>query len=326
MPDPVAAPAAAAASPVETGSQEEIAEGAGPAAASIANSTDPDAALAAEEGDKPKAPARRKVKVADREIELDEDVASLFEERDQVYQKRKEHTRAANERFEKAAQVFKQIEGIPQEALEALRSGDPFAVAKALGHDPDALVTDYAKKKLAEIEMSPEQRAQAQREADFNKRQADLEAREQKIQQENHQREVQRVQEDFRTNLPKVLEKFNLPDDEYVASDIGRTLAQQIRSGRQPDYEEAAEVQAERFEANLGKYLDRLSRTPGALAKKFPEIAKRLREEDVASVTAPRAIRPPSPKNAPPAPQSRPKTYAEEEREAKDRFYASLSR
>jgi hypothetical protein len=316
------------------GSEEEVAtgeQGAGPAGESIANAADPDAAIEAEEGEaEPEAPKRRKLKLGDKEIEFDEDVAALIDERNQVYEKRKEHTRAANERFQKAAEVFKMVDGLDPKALEALRSGDPFQVARALGKDPDALVTDYAKQKLAEMDMSPEQRQFADQQRALETRAKAVQEQEQKIQQHQYQQEIQRVQADFAKHLPGALEKFNLPDDEFTAGEMGKIIAQQVRlTGRPPtqaEYEEAAEVQAERLETQLTRYLDRLARTPGALKKKFPEIAKRLREEDVASVGAPRAVRPGKPQNAPqPQPSRAPKTYAEEEAEFRRRKFEALN-
>lgn len=331
MADVVTAPASpvAPASP-DAGGEEEVstaAEGAGPAGESIANAADPDAAIAAEE--EPEGPKRKKLKLGDREVEFDEDVAALIEERDQVFQKRKEHTRAANERFQQAAEVFKKIEGIKPEVLDALRNlqNDPWAVHRAMGADPTALVTDYAKQQLAQMEMTPEQRALSQREQQIAQREAQIAEHNQKIEQQEYQRQIDGVRQEFAKSLPPVLEKHNLPDDEFTAGEIGKIIAQQVRSGRQPDYEEAAEVQADRLTTQLTRYLDRLSRTPGALKKQFPDIAKRLREEDVASLIGPKAIRPGKPTNAPqPQQPSRPKTYAEEEREAKDRMYAALGR
>lgn len=330
MSEQVAVNPAAGASP-EAGGEEEVSQagGAGAAGESIANAADPDAAIAAEEAGEEKPKAKKKLKLGEKELEFDEDVAALIEERDQVYQKRTEHIRAANKRFEDAAAIAKKFEGIPDEVLGALRNlgSDPFALHRALGVDPDALVTQYAKQKLAEMEMSPEQRAFAERERALKQQADDIAKQRTQIEQENHQREMQRVQAEFAKNLPIVLEKHNLPDDEFTAREIGSLIAQQVRAGRQPDYEEAAEVQAERFEEQLSKHLDRLSRKPGELRRRFPEIAKRLREEDVASVTAPRAVRPGKPQNAPQTQPSRPpKTFAEEEREFKNRFYESLGR
>lgn len=321
--NPAGTPAPA---PEAVGEEEvqQAVKGAGPAGESIANAADPDAAIAAEEEEAP-GPKKKKLKLGDREVEFDEDVAALIEERDRVYEKRKEHTRAANERFQQAAEVFKQIEGIPPEVLAAVRSGDEWAIAKALGKDPDALVTEYAKRKLAEMEMSPEQRQFADAQRQFAQREAQVAQREQAIQQENHQREVAKVQADFAKNLPPALEKFGLPDDEFTAGEMGKIIAQQVRSGRQPDYEEAAEVQAERLNEQLVRFLDRLSRTPGALRKQFPEIAKRLREEDVASVTGPRAIRPGKSVTAPRTEPRQTKTYAEEEADFRRRKIEALN-
>lgn len=312
------------------GEEVEQEQGAGEAGASVANAADPDAVLAAEEeGDV--APKKKKLKLGDKELEFDEDVAALIEERNSVYEKRKEHTRAANERFQQAAEVFKKIEGIDPKMFDALRDlqKDPWAVHKAAGVDPTALVTEFAKRAIAEQEMTPEQRQFAERERQLADRDRQVQEREQKIQQETHTREVAAVRQDFAKNLPVVLEKFSLPDDEYTAGEIGKTIAQLVRQqGRAPtpqDYEEAAEVQAERLEMQLTRFLDRLARTPGALKKKFPEIAKRLREEDVASVTGPRAVRPGKTATAPQNPPSAPKTYAEEEAEFRRRKFAALN-
>lgn len=330
MAEHVAVNPAGSASPDAGGEEVESEQGAGAGegGASIANAADPDAALEAEETEP--GPKKKKLKLGDREVEFDEDVADLIAERDSVYQKRKEHTRAANERFQQAAEVFKRIEGIKPEALDALRSGDPWKIAQALGQDPDSLVTEYAKRKIAEADMSPEQRAFEQQRQQLETRAKQIQEQEQKFAQENHTREVQKVQADFAKNLPIVLEKHGLPDDEYTAGEIGRTIAQLVRQqGRAPtpeDYDEAAAVQSERLTEQLTRFLDRMSRTPGALKKQFPEIAKRLREEDVASITAPRAVRPGKPLNAPPPAPSRPKTYAEEEREFRNRQYESLGR
>lgn len=273
------------------------------------------------------APKKRKVKFADREVEFDEDVASLIEERETVYNKRKEHLKAANDKFEEAAKLRKEKVEPVEQLAERVRQNPMalFELAERLGVDPNVAAKAYAENYLKQQEMSPEQRALQKQEQDFQRRQQDLEQREQKIQAEQHQREVAEFQQQFAREIPAHLEKYGLPDDALTVGEIGRIVAGQLRAGMQPDYEAAAEMEAERLDNIVAKHLERLGRTPGALAKKYPELAKRLREEGVASATTPRTSVPGKPMAAPrptvkPQNQNSP-TWQDEERELRARRY-----
>lgn len=271
------------------------------------------------EGEAEKAKPKQKIKLkrGDAEQEYDEDA---IREALDIADKRREHVRAANKRFEDAA-AFHKTKIAPVEALLERIKTDPsaaFELIQQAGGSPEEVVAKFAQEYLERDKLTPEQRAVKAREAELAKKAADLQQQQEKIDNENHQREVAKYRETFKAEVTKVLPKFGLPDDPITVGEIAKTVAGQIRAGMEPDYEAAAEMEAERTDDLVAQHLDRLSRTPGAFVKKYPELAEKLRKEAVAAaITPPRVTRPSGKPATLPATDSKPKvkSWAEEEAE-----------
>ena len=253
--------------------------------------------------DTPKPAPKAKHKIGDKEWDEDELKENLG-----IAERRKEHVRAANKKFEEAAALVEK-EVKPVRALIERLKTDPmalFQLAEAMGVDPKDAVGKYAQQFLENEKLTPEQRAAQERQSGLERREAEIAAREAKIEEERVNRESDGYRQEFAKQVKTVLPKHGLPDDPLIVGEIGRIVAAQIRSGMEPDYDVAAEMEAERIDTLVSTHLDRLSRTPGALAKKYPELAKRLREEDVANATAPRSTpKKPVPSGKPATPKPR---------------------
>jgi hypothetical protein len=257
---------------------------------------EPDAAAseeAAGEAEKAVAPKpKQKYKIKD--TEYDEDALS---EALTVAQKRKEHTQAANKRFEEASALIKK-EVEPVKALIAALKKDPmalFEIAKHAGISPEEAVAKFAEKFTAREKLTPEQRAAEERMEQIAAKERDISTREAALEEARLEKEADGYRMEFSRQVGAILPKFDLGDDPLTVNEIGRIVAGQIRAGMEPDYEVAAEMEAERIDEHVKRHLDRLARTPGALLKKYPELAKKLREEEIAAATAPRQ----APKRAP---------------------------
>lgn len=287
----------------------------------------PDAAAAEEAaGEAEKAPAKTapKQKYKIKDTEYDEDTLA---EALSVSQKRREHTAAANKRFEEASALQKR-EVEPVRALLAAMKKDPmvlFELAKQAGVNPEEAVAKFAERFSAREKLTPEQRAAEDRMETIAAKERDIADREAKLEEARLEREADGYRQEFSKQVGAVLPKYDLGDDPLTVWEIGMIVAGQIRADMPPDYEAAAEMEAERIEEHVKKHLDRLARTPGALLKKYPELAKKLREEEIEAARAPRQApkRAPSGKPLAALPPEKPKviSYAEDEAEMrKQRF------
>jgi len=275
--------------------------------------SEPEKRAAPKPPEKQKFRLKVKEKQGDREIEREEEIdEDTLREWRETHAKRREHARAASQRMEEAAKSRKEIEGL----LEGLKS-DPmrlYEIAKMAGLDPDEVAASYAQKWVAEREMTPEQKAMAAREQTIAQREQKMQQWQAEREQEAQTAQMRKFQQDFASRLPALSAKYGLPDDPFTGQDIAKVIASQLEAGDEPDFDAAADIVSERLEGAVQSHLKRLSQTPGALAKKYPDLVERLRKEGLELVTrAPEPNRPTGKQTPRPAPKEKRETWEEYE-------------
>lgn len=304
MPGIVAAPAAATASPEVEGESVETDSGAagsveGDSGVSPAEQQAAHLAGNAPEGEEPAAepPKPQKYKLDDEEF----DEAELREWR-ATAQKRKEHTTAANKKFEEAAALRAEAakeRAEYQRQLAALQK-DPWAVHRANGYTDEQInalsyqhLSEQAR--LQDLQKADPQRYQAERE--FQQLQAQLQAaRDEKAQHEqwvNQQRHAQQVKQHesfIEQQLPAAVEKAGFKGNPEAAWLTQNMVVAQLQAGQEPDFEGAAETVKDLLHGSAKSYVANLS--PEALLKEFPDLVKKLREASVARVAKSPGVKP----------------------------------
>lgn len=243
-----------------------------------------------------KPPEPRRLKLSDDE-EMDEGEAISRLKRI------KELERASFKRFEEAAAAEKR--------LKALRESDPEEFFKERGVSPEQWAYERLQRELQMREATPEQRRILQLEQEKADWQQQQEQAKQQQEQAQFQQEVQTFRQELDKTLPPVMEKYDLPMEPETFSQVAQVMASMLRAGIPADPEFAAQRVSEVLDSAFEKRLERLVRTPGALARRYPQFAKALRESDVASVgrapSAPRASGKPA--SAPSKPARQPFSF-----------------
>lgn len=314
MPGIVAAPAAATASPeveVESVETDAGAAGGGEGDSGVSPAEEQAAHLAGEGAEAEPAveepPKPQKYKLDDEEF----DEAELREWR-ATAQKRKEHTTAANKKFEEAAALRAEAakeRAEYQRQLAALQK-DPWAVHRANGYTDEQInqlsyqhLSEQAR--LQELQKADPQRYQAERE--FQQLQAQLQAardekaqHEQWVSQQQHAQQVKQHEAYIEQHLPAAVEKAGFKGNPEAAWLTQNIVVSQLQAGQEPDFEGAAETVKDLLHSSAKSYVANLSAE--ALQRDFPDLVKKLREASVARVAKSPAVRP----TAAPKPQQTP--------------------
>lgn len=248
------------------------------------------------------APQKHKVKVNGKEVEVTID----------DLKKRYEHAQAANEKFQKAAQIQKQYESAQQEinkvkgVFEHLKSNPTsfFELADALGVDLDKLAHEHVLKQYKVASMTDEERRYYDMEQKLQKYESDRERYVREEQERNKSATLQHARTDVETELvnffttqqvtptPEMMERV-LSDIALFANDTGTSLSEAIKRSYQRH-----ETLMSRLEQQALERAIKTGKVPDELRTAF-------RKADVEKLGNPFRSKPSSPPNDQPRVQNR---------------------
>jgi len=137
--------------------------------------------------------------------------------------------KASQARFKEAAEREKKLMKMWEDMNE-----DPEKVLRKLNKNPDEWAESYLKKKIEEMQMSPEQREYKKQQEEFQRQKAEFEAQ-----------ATARLREEIDTEMTNAFSAAKLPKSPFLAARMAGLIAQSIenakKTGEQPlTYQEAA--------------------------------------------------------------------------------------
>ena len=214
---------------------------------------------------------KHKLKIDDEEIEVDED------ELKRGYQR----ARAANKRFEEAAAMRKQIEG-----LVGLIKKDPKSVLERFGVNPRDWAESYLKGELeGELMKQADPRAYelTEKERQLQQREEQLKQWEQERKKEAFERKKMEAAQRYSKKFVEALEIAKLPKSPFTVKRLAEYQAKAHAAGYDPTAQELAELVKEdaskEFRAMFGEA------DPESLISLFgEELAAKIRQHDLAKL------------------------------------------
>jgi len=208
---------------------------------------------------------------------------------------------ASQNRFRQASEANRKVEEFVQFAKK-----DPESALRKLGYDPEEFSTSFLKKKIAEMQMSPEQLQENQERTKF--------------QEEKKQWEGQvesRIREEIDTEMTQAFQSSGLPKSPFLAARMAGLVAQSMEKSKNGDskplsYSEAA-VKVKSWFQNATK--ETLGQMDAKAILDFlgPDMAKKLQGAFVQRIeggTVPTANSQGSPKGVPTQTKAKPnKTF-----------------
>jgi hypothetical protein len=171
---------------------------------------------------------------------------------------------ASQNRFRKAAEANRKVEEFVEFAKK-----DPESALRRLGYDPEEFSTSFLKKKIEEMQMSPEQLKERQER--------------EKFQEEKKQFESQmetRIREEIDVEMTQAFQQSGLPKSPFLAARMAGLVAQSMEQskngqGKPLSYQEAA-VKVKSWFQNATK--ETLSQMDAKAILDFlgPDMAKKL--------------------------------------------------
>lgn len=171
---------------------------------------------------------------------------------------------ASQDRFRKAADMNRKLEEFVEHAKK-----DPEAALRKLGYDPEDFSTQYLKKKIEQMQMSPEQRQAVEERQKFEE--------EKKLFED---RASQRIREEIDTEMTQAFQKSGLPKSPFFAARMAGLVAQSMERsnnghGNPLSYEDAAVKVKSWFQNATRETLSSMD-PKGILDFLGPDMAKKL--------------------------------------------------
>lgn len=177
------------------------------------------------------AEAKRRLKIDDEEIDEDEVI--------KIYKERKGHQQTANKLLHEGKTLRKQAE----EFVGMLKDPEKFwEVAKKMGHDPRALSEKLLVGHLEEEMLTPEQKAQRQRDMELAQFKAEKESRERAEKEREAQILRDRFAQDYTQQFTSALKETNLPPTKQTVAAMARYIGEATKIGFKMTAQEAAKL------------------------------------------------------------------------------------
>lgn len=188
------------------------------------------------------AEAKRRLKIDDEEVDEEEVI--------KTYKQRRQHQQAANRELHEGKTLRKQAE----EFVSMLKDPQKFwEVAKKMGHDPRTLSEKLLVTHIEEEMLTPEQKAQRERDreleeyrADRKKRDQEAEEAKQKQKRDAEEAEIQILRErfakDYTEQFTKALSETNLPPTKQTVAAMARYIADAAKIKFKMTAKEAAQL------------------------------------------------------------------------------------
>lgn len=222
----------------------------------------------------PTAAERRlfKVKVDGEEVEIDEERAKA----------ELAMGLAAKKRFSQLDQEKRAFEAARAKAKE-----NPWDYLKTLGMDPMQAAYEYLNGVVQEESLTPEQKVFRAQQKELEQREAAIRQQEEQVKQrQDHEAQLAALSL-LQKEVPARLEAAGLPKDGAVIGMVTAHLRDAEAAGIPLSPEvvaRAVEMANEDLSANVTRIANTL--TPEQAAKRFPELAKKLRQYDVEQIRA----------------------------------------
>ena len=195
------------------------------------------------------------------------------------HERRKEHHRAASQKFDEAAALRKQVSG----ALEMIQR-DPEEALRRFGIDPEEFATKTLTRRLQQEQMTPEQREQMTRQQQFAEREAQLSAREKAIEQKQQAEIVGQWEQRFQASFSNAAKQVGLPQSARVLARMADIADSYLANDRDDvTFTEIAEQVRDELAEENGHFLKELDGR-SLLSVLPPEVVKALRQELAAQV------------------------------------------
>lgn len=254
---------------------------------------DPAKAVKPKAEEKPPAPARTyKIKVNGKEQEVPADAIegaakALGVEPDALLGGTRMF-RAANEKFQQAAQLAQQAK-----ALEARLQSDPAsALREMLGDEKFTAIAVGAVQELMQVEqMTPEQRRIRELEAAQQKVEQERQTAKQRAQAEQAQRFQAEVTQRLDKEITEALTSGKLPKDPYVVKRLAAAMEAHLARGVSPDdlsISDLVPLVQEEMAREHESFLGTLSGED--VIQRFPSLAEKVRKAYAARVAGRRAV------------------------------------
>lgn len=173
--------------------------------------------------------------------------------------------KASQRRFQEAASYNKKIEDFVNNAK------DPMKILQKLGHDPEKFAEEYMRKRIEELQMSPEQKKETEERLKFNEEK----------EQWNQQVET-RIREEIDVEMSQAFKSSGLPKSPFLAARMAGLVAQSIEKSKNGDskplsYEEAAGKVKSWFQNATKETLSQMD-AKAILDFLGPDMAKKLQQ------------------------------------------------
>jgi hypothetical protein len=177
------------------------------------------------------AEAKRRLKIDDEEVDEEEVI--------KTYRERKGHQQAANKKLQEGTLLRKQAE----EFVGMLKDPEKFwEVARKMGHEPRTMAEKVLVKHLEEEMMTPEQKAQRQRDFELAQFKAEKEARERTEKERDAQILRDRFAQDYTQQFTQALKETNLPPTKQTVAAMARYIGEATKINFKMTAQEAAKL------------------------------------------------------------------------------------
>lgn len=195
------------------------------------------------------------------------------------HERRKEHHRAASQKFDEAAALRKQVSG----ALEMIQR-DPEEALRRFGIDPEQFATKTLTKRMQQEQMTPEQREQMTRQAQLADREAQIAERERAIEQRHQAEVVGQWEQRFQVSFANAAKQVGLPQSARVLARMADIADSYLANDRDDvTFTEIAEQVRDELAEENGHFLKELD-GKSLLSVLPPDVVKALRQELAAQV------------------------------------------
>lgn len=168
----------------------------------------------------------------------------------------KEHARAANERFQQAAELTKQSSA-KIEIADLLTKDVRAALAKAgvKKEDMVAVAEQILSDEIAEASLDPRERELRDAKAEAKAAREREEAREQEQAQTQHQAQVAQYESYLANGFTAAIKAKGVPPDPYILSRMATALEAMLEANQNPSFDELAEYCLEEEDSTIGNRL-----------------------------------------------------------------------
>lgn len=217
-----------------------------------------------------------KVKVDDKEVEVDENELLAG------YQMRK----ASQKRFEEAARLKKEAE----QKMEYIKK-NPAKALEDLGFDVEKLASDYLLERIEEKELTPEQRKLKE----YEKKLRDYEEKERSIKEAQEREEAARLaskyEEDYSKKIKDALSTSGLPQTPYTIKRMAQIMIHALEEGYELSPQDAVGIVREDYLSDIKELVGQADGNT-LLSLLGKDVADKIRKTELAKV---KAKTPPSP-------------------------------